>query len=723
MRRLAVLALFLTGALYARDNSRYVDPFWGVDNHGNVFCGAALPFSTVKLGPDAYCPSRWLNTNSGYSTGQRVYGFSHTHTSGTGGAAKYGHFAVMPMTGDVNRRDFSSPVSSETASPGYYSCHLDAEGVDCELTLTPSVGVHHYVSSEGRPLSILLDVSSLLDKGSTPQHPLASGVSILSDTEISGYLASEGGWNEGDPYKLWFYAVADRPFRSFGTFREGRMREGAVEEKSVNPKDFSRKAAYLRFDAPEVTLKVAISFRSADKARLNYISEASGKSFGQIRTEARETWNGYLDRVDLEAAELPKMKFYTALYRALLMPVDRTGDVPEWGEDETCFDDYYAIWDTFRTVSPMLAIVAPEKLAEQINSLINIGRREGFIPDARSGNCSGLTQGGSNCDMMIADAIIKSVPGVDYGEALSLMLKHSTVRTPDPVRRGRDGIEEYNGRGYLSTAFRICCSRQMEYSACDAAIATVASALGREDVAADYRLRSGRWENLWKRDASSEGFLGFIVPKDSLGNWLAGYDPLETGGWNKAFYEGSSWQYSFYVPHDIPRLVELCGGSAEFVRRLDAFFENGLEKGRRAFFNPGNEPSFLTPMLYIPAGRYDRTAETVTYIQNNCFKAGRGGLPGNDDSGAMSCWSAFNVIGIYPNASTDKYFITSPQVSEAVFHLPGGRNFTIRVHDLSGKNIYVHRALLDGKPVRSHVISHQSIISGATLDLYMSERK
>lgn len=723
MKRIIFLfAVFFSYILHAEDNARYVDPFWGLDNRGNTFCGATLPFSMVKLGPDSYCPSRWLNTNSGYSTGNRVYGFSHTHTSGTGGAAKYGHFAVMPMTGDVNRRDFGSTVSEENASPGYYSCLLDREGVSCEFTLTPSVGVHHYRSTDGKPLSLLLDVSSLLDKGSTPQRPLVSAVRIISDTEISGYLSSEGGWNEGRPYRVWFYAVTDKPLSSCGTFREGRMSEGAREEKSVNSKDFSRKAVYLRFDASELTLKLAISFKSAEKAKSNYFAQAADKSFSRIRQEARDTWNSYLDRVDIEAGDLQKMKFYTALYRAFTMPVNRTGEMAGWRDDELYYDDYYAIWDTFRTVSPMLAIVAPEKLAEQICALVNIGLHEGFVPDARSGNCSGLTQGGTNFDIMVADALSKGIEGIDYATSLSLMLKHSSVRTPEPLRYGRDGIEEYNAKGWLGSHFRLSCSRQLEYCACDAAIAIVAYALGKDDIASDYRSRSLRWENLWNPAASSEGFKGFIAPKDSLGNWVPDYDIRQTGVWDKAFYEGSSWQYSFYVPHDIARLIELCGGRSEFVRRLDFFFENGLKNGNSAFFNIGNEPSFLTPMLYIPAGRYDRTAEIVTYIQNNCFKEGRGGLPGNDDAGAMSCWSAFNLLGIFPNPSTDSYFITSPQISKAVFHLPGGRDFTIRVHNFSERNIYVSKILLDGKRVRNHIIHHGSITSGSTLDLYMSEK-
>lgn len=703
-RCIQVIAAILLagGCTHEADNASYVDPFNGVDNHGNAFCGAALPQSMVKLGPDMRVQAKWPSTNSGYASGCPVYGFSHTHVSGTGGGAKYGHISVMPFSGAVKPEDIGSTVSAEKASPGYYACHIDDENIDCELTLTHSVGFHRYNSAGNKPISLFVDASSLLYKGSTPQHLLASSIEILSDREFCGEVTSDGGWNRGTPFTVYFHAVSDVPVSASILVDDG--------------------AAVLNFDSTSVVLKLAISFKSAERARKNYLREARELSFDEAVDASRKQWNEYLGRVEIDGGELQKMKFFTGIYRSLLMPVDRTGEMPGWEDDEIYFDDYYAIWDTFRTVSPFLSIVAPECIARQIEGLINIGRHEGMMPDARSGNCSGLTQGGSNCDMLIADAAVKGIGGIDYRAALELMTKAADTRSDCPERYGRDCVEEYNAKGYISSENKLSGSRQMEYSACDYAIATVAQHLGEKELAKEYMNRSCRWEKLWNNELEHDGFKGFIAPKDSNGSWVTDYDPTETGIWNKAFYEGSSWQYSFYVPHQQERLIELCGGREEFVRRLDHFFEKGLDEQHKAYYNPANEPSFLTPLLYIAAGRQDRTAEIVSRIQNECFRSGREGLPGNDDSGAMSSWSAFNIIGLFPNASTDIYYITSPQVKSATVHLDGGKDFRIIVHNAGENNIYIRKARLNGKRYDSPFIRHSDILAGSLLELYMDDK-
>lgn len=680
---IASLLLLISGMPCARseDNASLVDPFIGVDASGNTFPGAALPFSMVKLGPDMYLTGRWTTTNSGYRSGAPVYGFSHTHVSGTGGGAKYGHFPVMPFKGDHNRRDFSSRISHESASPGYYSGILES-GIKAEMTLTPSVGFHRYTSMDGSPLKLFFDISALLDKGSTPQHALDSGVEVESPTEVSGYLNSEGGWNVGAPYKVYFYAVLSSPARNYGTFREGRCAEGNGREWSLNRNDHTRKALYLDLgDAACVDLKVAISYRSIQDARENYRREASAVSFDEARTRARKAWNEYLDRLELKASDEVKTLVYSGLYRSLLMPVVRAGQMRQ--------DDYYAIWDTFRTVSPLLAIVAPEAVAAQINSMIDIASEEGFLLDARSGNCSGLVQGGSNADMLIADAISKNIGGVDYARALDLMIRGAECEPDNPRKLGRGGISLYNSLGYIPAEIERSCSRQVEYAACDHSIAVVSRSLGRDSVAAEFMERSRRWRNLWNPEAGDGEFKGFVVPRGSGGEWVD-QDLLQLGSWTSPYYEGNAWQYSFYVPHDVPGLIEACGGKDEFVRRLDRFFDKGME-GDKHYYNVGNEPSFLTPYLYSWAGRPDKTAETVRRIREKYFRLGREGLPGNDDSGAMGSWAVFACLGFFPVAGSDLYVVGSPMVEEAVFHLSNGKDFKIR-RGKKNKSLFFHHS-------------------------------
>ena len=698
-----------------------VDPFHGADNRGNTFVGAAMPFSMVKPGPDSWMPSRWLNSNSGYGTGQSVCGFSQTHVSGTGGAAKYGHFRVMPMIGDVNRRDCSEPVRDEIAAPGYYAATLAGSEIRCELTLTPHVAYHRYTAGRGDSLNVLFDVSSLLDKGSTPQHLLESGVEILSPREMTGYCRSEGGWNEGAPYTVYFYARFDREASGWGTFREGRLSRGNCIERSINPHDHTRKAAYMTFPLGAdrtVTLKMGISFVSGQKARENYEAEAGDLSFDRARAKAREMWNTYLGRLDVKCSD-PGVRtmIYNGLYRALLMPVDRTGEMPGWG-NTVCYDDFYAIWDTFRTALPLLGLIAPEKLADMVNALVSIGEREGFMPDARSGNWTGLTQGGSNCDVVIADAYVKKIGGIDYRAAWRQMRRNAETEPDAPRRYGRGGVVQFDTLGYVSDRFERSGTRQMEYAYCDFALWQLAKGLGDTAAAVRYLDRSRRWTALWNPDAEDSGFRGFVWPKQENGIWREKFSALTVGSWRGVFYEGTSWQYSLYAPHDVERLIALCGGREEFVRRLDFFFEKGFA-GEKGFYNVGNEPSFLTPCLYIWAGRYDLTACRVREIGDRYYRPGRAGLPGNDDSGAMSSWYAFHALGLYPNAAQDYYLLTSPRIEHAELCLPEGKTFRIIVRHAAPDHIYIRSARLNGHPINRAWIRHAEIVAGGELELTM----
>ena len=708
-------------SLYAQQKVDMIDPFWGVDNKGNTFAGAALPFSMVKPGPDSWMPARWLNSNSGYGTGQPVCGFSQTHVSGTGGAAKYGHFRVMPMIEGVNRRDYSEPVVKEMAVPGYYAGTLARSQIRCELTLTPHVAFHRYTAPRGDSLRILVDVSSLLDKGSTPQHLLDSGVEILSPREMTGYCRSEGGWNEGAPYTVYFYARFDRDASGWGTFREGRLSPGNQHESSINSLDHTHKAAYMTFpvDADRtLTLKMGISYVSVQKARENYESEAARISFDQAKEKARQTWSKYVDRLAVECSD-PGVRsmIYTGLYRALLMPVERTGEMPGW-EGVRYYDDFYAVWDTFRTALPLLGLVAPERLSDIVNALVEIGEREGFMPDARSGSWTGLTQGGSNCDVVVADAYVKKIEGIDYRRAWQQMRRNAEIESDAPRRYGRGGVVQYDTLGYVSDRFERSGTRQMEYAYCDFALWQLARGMG-DSVAADrYLDRSRRWVNLWNPDVEAFGFRGFIWPKDENGTWKEKFTTLTAGSWRGVFYEGTSWQYSLYAPHDVNRLIALCGGPDSFIRRLDTFFEKGFA-GNKGFYNVGNEPSFLTPCLYIWAGRYDLTARRVREIGDRYYRPGRAGLPGNDDSGAMSTWYAFHALGLYPNAGQDYYLLTSPRIEHAELRLPGGKLFRIVVRHAGADHIYIRSAKLNGRPIDRAWIRHSEIVSGGELELTM----
>lgn len=418
------------------------------------------------------------------------------------------------------------------------------------------------------------------------------------------------------------------------------------------------------------------------------------------------------------------------------MPVDRTGENPLWSDPEPYYDDFYAIWDTYRTSSPLITLIDPKREANIVRSLINIYKRDGYMPDARSGNCNGRTQGGSNAEIVIADAFVKGLKGIDYELALQAMLKDATV---DPgsnhEAEGRGGLREYLELGYVPWGIDRAGNRTVEYSYCDYAIALVAKGLGKEELYQHYLKQSGNWKNLWRDDYRHSGAQGFIMPRDAQGQWLDSlpyghsrvmqpkyvYTPMTFEGpwytpwWSMFFYEASSWEYSLSIPHDVPGLIEKCGGPQAFEQRLDTFFI-------RNYYNVNNEPSFLTPCLYHWLSKPWKSSDRIHTILAESYNDGPVGLPGNDDSGAMSSWLAFHMMGLYPNAGQDYYLINTPLLHTTTLHLEDGHDFRIVAEGLSEKNRYIQSVTLNGQDYPYSTLRHKDLTKGGTLVLKMGKK-
>jgi predicted alpha-1,2-mannosidase len=431
-------------------------------------------------------------------------------------------------------------------------------------------------------------------------------------------------------------------------------------------------------------------------------------------------WNKALGTVEISGETREQAQiFYTALYHTMLMPVDRSGENPLWKSDEPYYDDYYAIWDIFRSSGPLLTLIAPERQTGIVRSLVDIYRHESWLPDARSGNFNGRTQGGSNAEFMITDAWLKGLKGIDWETAYAAEVHDAEVAPADHFKEGRGGLEDWHKLGYVSVeGSDRSGSVHMEYAADDFEIALLAKGLGKTADYEKYLARSGNWKNLWDSSFSEAGFTGFIRPRHRDGSWLKPFTAMDSCSWRgDTFYEGNSWTYSTFVPQDVASLIEKSGGKEQFVRRLDAFF---AVPGR---YDVGNEPGFLAPYLYNWAGRPDKTAEHVRAIIAKSYHAGRNGLPGNDDSGAMSSWFAFGQMGIYPNAGQDVYLIGSPAYPRTTLHLGDGKEFTIEARNVSAENLYVVSAELNGKPLDRAWLRHAEIAAGGRLVLTMARTR
>jgi predicted alpha-1,2-mannosidase len=716
------LAFLLTPALalVAQGHlARSVDPFLGASGGGNVFPGPTLPFGMIKPGPDMAAGVD--DPNAGWNADGNIRGFSQTHVSGTGGGAKYGNILIQPTTGNPSPADSESPRANEQASTGFYSVRLARFGITVEITAARRSAIYRFRYPQGAKANLLFDVSHCLQsfkQFGESQSLVSSEIQILSPSEVEGSSSVTGGWNkQPNSYTVYFYARTDTPAASWGTSLDGLLQPGRM---SARGEAKQKTGAWLTFAAATsrpVLMKIGISFVSVQQARRNLATEIPSFDFASVNAAALAEWDRALANVELKG-ETPAQAqvFYTALYHTMLMPVDRSGENPLWKSAEPYYDDYFALWDIFRTSGPLLTLIAPQRQAAIVRSLLDIYRHEGWLPDARSGNYTGRTQGGSNAEFFITDAYLKGLKGIDWSTAFAAEVHDAEVPPLDHFKEGRGGLDDWRTLGYVSIeGSDRSGSVHMEYAADDFEIALLAKGLGKPAAYRKYLARSENWKNLWDADLTADGFQGFIRPRHRDGSWLIPFTTMEACTWGgNTFYEGNSWTYSTYVPQDVASLIAKSGGPAIFVSRLDAFFD---VPGR---YDVGNEPGFLTPYLYNWAGRPDTTAEHVRSIIARNYHAGPDGLPGNDDSGAMSSWYIFGQIGIFPNAGQDVYLIGSPAYPQTMLHLAGGKDFVIEARNLSLENIYVIAATLNGKPIDRAWLRHREIAAGGRLLLTMS---
>ena len=733
---LAIVLAVLVGSLHAQERvTDYVDPMIGSYGWGNVGVGPSCPLGMAKPSPDC---------TDGHGPGwqempERVDGFAQMHVGGTGGGAKYGNILITPFSGTLDAVQHLDYRKSEDVKLGYYACEFEGSGIRTEISAAEKTSIYRftYPSDGARCLSV--DAGFFLGvytpnylAGNETQKLVGSEIQIISDTEIIGYSRVRGGWNCGKAYTVFFYMVADQPFTKARTWKDGVISDNLFQYDSGKGT-----GALVSFaeDMDVLNVKVGISHLGCMKAKANVLAEMDHWSLEKTRSQLVDKWEAILSKVELDPAtpEYLKRMFYTGLYHTYQFPVDKTGENPYWNDGEPYFDDYYALWDTYRTSLPMMTLLTPDITVDFVRSLISTYKNDRYMPDGRSGNENGRTQGGSNADIVIADAYLKGLEGIDWEEALQACLKNADVPPGDNEEaEGRGGLREYNELGYIPYGIDRAGNRTVEYSYCDYAIYQLAKGLGKTDLAERFFRQSSNWKNLWRSDYEYDGVKGFILPKDAQGNWLDEvyglspdhqkftYTPVTneawkySSNWQAFFYEGTSWQYSLAIPHDVPGLIEMCGGPEVFRNRLDTFFDHG-------YYDVTNQPSFIIPCLYHWLGRPDLTGERITGILAKHFNDGHEGLPGNDDSGSMSCWMNFHLMGLYPFAGQDLYLIHTPVIPSTVLHLEDG-DFTIRAEGLSEKNRYIVSASLNGIDYPYSALRHRDIVSGGDLVLKMGSK-
>ena len=750
-----------------------VNPFIGTLNNGHVWVGASVPHGLVKLSVD----SRF--SEAGYTIDRPITGMSFTHVSGTGGGESYKVISAHPLRGsiddlrqrlrtagpfqDMSRLALWSERRDEIARPGYYSVTIDQLNMTVELTAAHSSCIQRYVvPAQPLPASAASTVEHaqsstvhlLWDVGRAPGTSRGfrngrisiadDGLSVTGSGQYHEYWS--GGLDAGSGYNRAWYTLyfCSRVHTVLHVTTAGTWSGDAVYE-TVRSSTIGYAGSFGGFvtltlagnEVPNSTIAevyTGISYLSVEQACRNLDQELSlngtRKSFEQVASEALWQWDQKLSLIEVHGpagGSNQTNQLYSSLYRSFLMPINRTAETPQWSSNESAWDDFYCLWDTFRTVHPLFALIQPDVQAAMVNGLVNIQKHDHFLPDSRVGNSNGLTQVGSNADVVIADAFVKKLPGIDWQAAFSALMSDGEGDAPDWWYEGRGGMKEWASLGYIpysdsaDSLYRRTAARTMEYAYDDYCISLVAEGLGKSDVANRYRNRSGNWQNLWNTGIRSMDFDGFIAPRRSSGEFVGGLwaDPtvcspinlpedichLHTG----EFYEDSSWSYSFYVPHDVPSLIHRMGGNGTFVARLNKFFDSGL-------FEPGNEPAFLTPYLYNFAGRHDLTCSRVRRILNKHYTNSPGGIPGNDDGGALGTWSVFGLLGFYPVAGQDLYLLGCPLFERSVLSLGAGRTLTVLATRLSDAlDARVASVTLDGARLPNLWFQHTALKANSVL--------
>ena len=718
------------------DYTIFVNPFIGTQTDesgalsGSTFPGATMPQGMVQLSPETEQMVTW-DPCCGYDYNKdKIYGFTHTHLSGTG-CTDLIDVSLMPVSAAVTPEqlmaaDFSQHFTHgrEAARPGYYMVDLQESGVKVELSATTRTGLHRYTFPEGRAQSVVLD----LDRGTYRGEAYYSGrrtydiiqsqLRIVDDRTVEGYRVITG-WAK--LRKVYFRAEFSRPFSRRLLMDGGR---NAGKSNVVNGRCLRTALSFDPAEGQELTVKVAISPVDNDGARKNMAAEAEGWSFDDYAQAAHDAWQHELSRIDIEGTDEQKTIFYTGLYHVLMQPntmsdvdgryMDTNFEIKQMPKGQT-YHSTFSLWDTFRAAHPLYTLIAPDVAAQFVRDMILHHETYGYLPIWDLWGQDNYCMIGNHAIPVVADAILAELPGIDVEAAYKAMVESSTRS------HSNSPFEVWEQYGYMpQTLQNTSVSITLEQCYDDACVAAVAKKLGRTEDYERFHRRSMFYKNLF--DAET----GFFRPKDENGNWLDGFDPLSYE--QPCFVEGNAWQYMWFVPHDPQGLIDLFGSKESFLAKLDENFSltatsgevNGNASGFIGQYAHGNEPSHHTVYLYNFAGKPERTQELVEQVRSEFYRATPCGYAGNDDCGQMSAWYIFSALGFYPfHAGAAEYVLGTPLFTKATLHLAGGKDFVITAPDKTPERIHVKGVKLNGQPLDGFIITHQQLMAGGTLEFEM----
>lgn len=736
MRLLALLFTIITAVFAtAQKPAEFVNPFIGTTNYGTTNPGAVLPNGMMSVVPfnvmgadlNLYDKdSRWWSAPYEYNN-SFFTGYAHVALSGVG-CPEASSLLVMPTTGEpcVNYSSYGSEYSDETATPGFYGNRLTKYGITTEVTATTRTSCERYTFPAGRG-NIILN----LGEGLTNES--GAMVRRVSDTEIEGVkLLGTFCYTTQAVFPIYFVMrVSHKPSTScpwkFQPLMNGVEADWCPDDgtyklyhnyyREVAGNDIGYLFGYDNLaEGEQITVQMGVSFVSTENARENLDKEQHGKSFDEIRTEAEERWNDNLGRIKIEGGTTEQQRvFYTALYHALIHPStfsDVNGEYPKMESGETGKSDYtrytvFSLWDTYRNLHQLLTLVYPERQTDMLRSLVGMYNESGWLPRWELFGRETYTMEGDPAAIVIADSWIKGLRDFDIRKAYEAMLKSATTEgCKNPIR---PDIDPYIEKGYIPVGYfkddlsgDNSVSHALEYCAADYAIACLADSLGDKAKAKEFYKRAQSYRRYYCKE------YGTLRPLTADGRFLGDFDPATGKHFENipGFHEGSAWSYTFAATHDTKALAKLMGGKKRFIDSLQAVFDNN-------HYDPANEPDIAYPYLFSRfKGEEWRTQKEVKRLLDTYYTNTPSGIPGNDDTGTMSAWAVFSMMGLYPDCPAEPFYtLTTPTFDKVSITTPQNC-ITIIKRDCEKESRYIDKIILNGKETNRYRLHHKEILGG-----------
>ncbi len=741
--RLTIIAIFaLCSTLSAQESADYahwVDPFIGTADYSVTHPGAVVPhgmMATVPFNVTGSDLNRFDKDNRWWSAPYDIrnkysVGFAHGALSGVG-CPELGAIITMPTVGEVkaDRYERGSTYVEEVAIPGYYATTYDKFSVRAEATATERASVERYTFLEGGQANIIFDLGTALSNES------GAMLRKVSNTEVEGVrLLGTFCYTNQAVFPVYFVARISKPAQSTGYWKLQPEMTGIEAQWSGDSGEYKLYNNYSRemmgndigffFSLGEVEagtvveVKVGISYTSIENARKNLDAEVGDSTFDEVRQASYNRWNEALSRIRVEGGtEEDKTIFYTALYHSLLHPnilSDINGEYPTMERGDiglaVGYDRYtvFSLWDTYRNVHQLLTLAYPERQTDMIRSMVDMSQEWGWLPRWELYGRETFTMEGDPAIPVIVDSYLKGLRDFDVEAAYEAMRRSATTEgKSNPIR---PDIDPYIERGYIPVGWFAndlsgdnSVSHALEYYVADNALAALARHLGDEEFAQTMEESASGWRNYYSKE------YGALRPIDKEGNFITPFDPSAGANFSNTtgFHEGSSWNYTFFVPHDIEGLIKLMGGKREFTKRLWSIFEEG-------HYDPTNEPDIAYPYLFSRIkGEEWRTQQLVKKLLDQHYTTSPDGLPGNDDTGTMSAWAVFSMMGLYPDCPGQPYYtLTTPRFDRVEIETTHG---TIAI-ECEGRGDRIKEVLMGGKRCDNYRISHSDLIENGGLKL------